>query len=195
VLAALGLLVGCIALPTVGADAPEKDAPDAAQSSGAGSEAAAGGTVVPAPAASAAAALQEGAAAPDFPYTAVDGASSTLSAHRGSVVLINLWASWCGPCVAEMPEIDRLKQENPALVVLAVNVSDNPDDARSYIDKAGYGFTWVLDTSGEIGSLYPSSGIPYTVIVDTEGTISSIYMGSPRDPFATYGDAIRKAGI
>lgn len=179
----------------MGADSPEKDAPDAAQPAGAGSAAAADGTAVPAPAAPAAVALQEGAAAPDFPYTAVDGTASTLSAHRGSVVLINLWASWCGPCVAEMPEIDRLEQENPDLVVLAVNVSDRADDARSYIDGAGYGFTWILDTSGEIGFLYPSSGIPYTVIVDKEGAISSIYMGSPRDPFATYGDAIRKAGI
>jgi thiol-disulfide isomerase/thioredoxin len=139
--------------------------------------------------------VREGSAAPDFSYTTVDGTSSKLSAHRGSVVLINLWASWCGPCIVEMPDIGQLKQQNPELVVLAVNVSDDPTDARNYISEAGYDFTWILDESGKIGSLYPTDGIPYTIVVDKEGTVSSIFLGSPRDPLETYGEAINQAGI
>jgi thiol-disulfide isomerase/thioredoxin len=139
--------------------------------------------------------VREGSVAPDFSYTTVEGAASKLSAHRGSVVLINLWASWCGPCVVEMPDISQLKQQNPELVVLAVNVSDDPTEARNYINEAGYDFTWVLDESGEISSLYPTGGIPYTVIVDKDGTVSSIFLGSPRDPLGTYSEAIQQAGI
>jgi thiol-disulfide isomerase/thioredoxin len=140
-------------------------------------------------------AIGEGVVAPDFSYTTIDGTSSQLSAHRGSVVLMNLWASWCGPCIAEMPDIDQLRQQNPELVVLAINVSEDPADARDYIQETGYDFTWILDEKGEIGSLYPTDGIPYTIIIDKAGTISSIYLGSPRNPLETYGEALQKAGI
>jgi thiol-disulfide isomerase/thioredoxin len=154
---------------------------------------ASGGGASPAP--PAVVPVSEGLEAPDFSYTTIEGASARLSEHRGSVVLINLWASWCGPCISEMPDIGQLKQENPELVVLAVNVSDDPNDARNYIDEADHDFTWILDESGEISSLYPTDGIPYTVIVDKNGTVSSIFLGSPRDPLSEYSKAIQQAGI
>jgi thiol-disulfide isomerase/thioredoxin len=200
--AALGLLSGCAdeEAPAAADAAADADAADAAAAGAGGAgtgggadSAGAGGAAAPSP--SNAGPVREGLEAPDFSYATVDGASSKLSDHRGSVVLINLWASWCGPCISEMPDIGQLKQENPNLVVLAVNVSDDPTEARNYIDEAGYDFAWILDESGEIGSRYPTEGIPYTIIVDKDGTVSSIFLGSPRDPLSDYGKAIQQAGI
>jgi thiol-disulfide isomerase/thioredoxin len=137
--------------------------------------------------------LKEGDIAPDFSYTTVDGKSGTLADLKGSVVLLNLWASWCGPCVAEMPDIARLKADYPEVEILAVNVSDDAEDAQDFIDRYGYDFSWVLDKQGTISALYPTDGIPYTVIIDKEGVISAISLGSPPDPYATYTQAITQA--
>jgi thiol-disulfide isomerase/thioredoxin len=186
------LLSGCIGSPETTTGASNESDSGAGQSSGSDGAFGPEGTNAPIPYAGA---IGEGVIAPDFSYTTTDGASSQLSTHRGSVVLMNLWASWCGPCVAEMPDIDQLRQQNPELVVLAINVSEDPADARDYIQTTGYDFTWILDENGEIGSLYPTDGIPYTIIIDKAGTISSIYLGSPRNPLETYGEALQKAGI
>jgi thiol-disulfide isomerase/thioredoxin len=133
--------------------------------------------------------------APDFAYTTVNGVNGSLSDHRDTVVLLNLWASWCGPCVVEMPDIARLKADYPDLEVLAVNVSDDPVDAREFIAAAGYDFSWVLDEQKTIGALYPTDGIPYTVIINREGVVASIFLGSPRDAYATYELALKQAGL
>jgi thiol-disulfide isomerase/thioredoxin len=186
------LLFACVGQPATETETPDGDASRSQQSASSDN---ADSSDVAAPSQSNGGPIQEGVVAPNFAYTTIDGAASELSAHRGSVVLINLWASWCGPCVTEMPDIDRLKQQNPKLVVLAVNVSDTPTDARGYIEETGYDFTWILDKNNEIGSLYPTDGIPYTIIVDKAGTISSIYLGSPRDPLKTYGEALQKADV
>jgi thiol-disulfide isomerase/thioredoxin len=172
----LALLSGCLSSGALG---------DATANNNAGGTSAPAGNAKP---------VREGSEAPDFPYTTIDGTTSRLSEHQGSVVLINLWASWCGPCVVEMPDVNQLKQENPELVVLAVNVSDDISDAHAYINETGYDFTWIIDESGEISSLYPTDGIPYTIIVDKSGIISSIHLGKPHDPLSTYSEAIKQAG-
>jgi thiol-disulfide isomerase/thioredoxin len=140
-------------------------------------------------------AVGEGTLAPGFSYTTVDGAKGSLSELKGKVVLLNLWASWCGPCVREMPDIAKLKENYPTLEVLAVNVSDDPTAARSFIEEANYDFNWVLDEQGTIGALYPSTGIPYTIIIDTEGVIGKIFLGSPPDVYGTYEQALKQAGL
>jgi cytochrome c-type biogenesis protein len=139
--------------------------------------------------------IKEGAPAPDFSYTTVDGISGKLSELRGKVVFLNLWASWCGPCVKEMPDIATLKADYPELEVLAVNVSDDPKDARGFISDSGYDFRWVLDEQGTVSVLYPTDGIPYTVIIDRDGVVSSIFLGSPPDAYGTYERALKQAGL
>jgi thiol-disulfide isomerase/thioredoxin len=140
-------------------------------------------------------AVEEGALAPDFSYTTVDGASGRLSELKGKVVLLNLWASWCGPCVQEMPDIAALKANYPALEVLAVNVSDEPADARAFIQKSDYDFSWVLDEQGTISAQYPTDGIPYTIIIDADGVIAATFLGSPSDAYAAYESALKQAGL
>ena len=135
--------------------------------------------------------VKKGSPAPGFSFTAVDGTKASLADYKGKVVLINLWASWCSPCVREMPDIDRLKQDNPELVVLAVNVGESAADAEKFIQNNNYGFTWVIDESGEIGRAYPSDGIPYTIIVDKQGDIQGVFLGSPSDVYNAYSEAVK----
>jgi thiol-disulfide isomerase/thioredoxin len=139
--------------------------------------------------------VKAGSSAPDFAYSTVEGASGSLAELKGKVVLLNLWASWCGPCVREMPDIAALKAAYPELEVLAVNVSDDPTDARNFIQEAGYDFKWILDEQDSIGVLYPSDAIPYTIIIDKEGVVGATFLGTPADTYVTYETALRQAGL
>jgi thiol-disulfide isomerase/thioredoxin len=140
-------------------------------------------------------AVEKGALAPDFSYTTVDGKSGRLSELKGKAVLLNFWASWCGPCVREMPDIAKLKADYPALEVLAINVSDDPAGARDFIAKTDYGFTWAIDEQGKISAKYPTDGIPYTIIIGTDGVIGAIFLGSPADVYGSYEHALKQAGL
>jgi peroxiredoxin len=85
-----------------------------------------------------------------------------------------------------MPDIERLRQDFPDLVVLAANVGDSPADAEKFIQNNDYGFMWTIDKTGDIAQAYPSDGIPYTVIIDKQGNVHEIFLGSPPDAYGTY---------
>jgi thiol-disulfide isomerase/thioredoxin len=138
-------------------------------------------------------ALSEGATAPDFSFTYESGESAKLSDYRGQVVFINFWASWCGPCMQEMPDINELRQAYPDVVILEINVSDEKTDALEFIGKSGYDVSWIID-DGTIASHYPSQGIPYTLILDKSGVISTIFEGSAPDMFSYFEAAVIAAG-
>lgn len=113
-------------------------------------------------------------AAPDFEATLISGETVNLSDYQGKKVLLNFWATWCGPCVGEMPALQKLSEEYPDdLVVLAVNSGEDEKTVKQFTDKNGYTFPIALDIELKIGNLYPGvmQGIPYTVIIDEEGTI------------------------
>jgi thiol-disulfide isomerase/thioredoxin len=133
--------------------------------------------------------------APDFSYTTLEGSDGSLAGLQGEVVLINFWASWCPPCVREMPELEQLAQDYPELNILAISIDDTEQEARDFIASGGYSFTCIFDKGWRISNLYPSDGIPYTVIIDRSGVITQMLIGTPRDPYATYLDALRAAGL
>lgn len=137
--------------------------------------------------------IREGSKAPDFNYTTTTGTQGKLSDHRGQVVFINFWASWCGPCMQEMPDIDELRKAYPEVVILEVNVSDEKSDAMAFIEQAGYDVNWIID-DGTIAKLYPSSGIPYTLILDKTGTVDTIFEGSAPNMFGYFEKAVKQAG-
>jgi len=139
-------------------------------------------------------ALSEGDLAPDFSFTTIDGQTAKLSDYRGSVVFINLWASWCGPCRNELPDIQTLHQRYPNVVIIEVNVNDNPADAQVVIDNLGLDVHWVLD-NGSIARLYPTDGIPYTVIIRPDGVIGTIFVGSAPNMINYFEEAVRAAAI
>lgn len=122
---------------------------------------------------------EEGYLAPDFTVTLIDGTTMTLSALQGTPVILNFWATWCGPCCAEMPAFEQLQAEYGSnLVVLAIDCGEDLASVSNFANSNGYTFRIGLDQDGTIGNLYPTTGIPYTVIIDSYGVIRHISVGA-----------------
>lgn len=118
-----------------------------------------------------------GALAPDFTLKNLEGKEVSLSDYRGKVVLVNFWATTCGFCDKEMPDLDAIDKENDDVVVLAVDVMEKESKVKSYIEKGGYGFEVVLDEKGDIARTYLVSGFPTTAVVNKEGILVSGRVG------------------
>lgn len=122
-------------------------------------------------------ALQEmpGTGAPDFTGTATDGTERSLSDYtgKGSYVLLDLWASWCGPCKKFMPIIHEVYEEysDNGLVVLGVNVNDDPQKARDFIANSDMEWDVIITEGNSVQSLYNCSGIPSCYLISPEGII------------------------
>ena len=124
------------------------------------------------------ASLAIGSPAPDFELTNLAGESIRLSELKETVVLINFWATWCGPCRLEMPAIqERYERYLPELAVLAVNFDEPVDDVQSFVDELGLTFDVLLDPGAKIQDLYRVRGYPTTFLVDTEGIVQVYHIG------------------
>lgn len=142
-------------------------------------------------------AAEEGCLAPDIALTYLDGSTAKLSDYRGKVVLLNLWATWCGPCVNEMPAFPLLQEEfGEQLQIIALNCGDSADTVQTFAEKNGYDFLMALDEQYDVMlGTYQTSSIPYTVIIDPEGVISHISTGAgtAEQMFEYYKEAIENA--
>lgn len=118
------------------------------------------------------------APAPDFELTDLSGEQIQLSDYRGQTVLLNFWATWCGPCRLEMPAFQsRADQFSGELAILAVNNAENPTDVQSFVDELGLSFDILLDPNAEVQRLYQVRGYPTTFIIDPEGVIRAQKIG------------------
>jgi thiol-disulfide isomerase/thioredoxin len=126
---------------------------------------------------------REGFSAPDFTLDLLGGGQVTLSELRGKVVMVNLWASWCPPCRAEMPAIEKVYRayKDMGLVVLGVNTTfqDNEADAAAFVQEFGLTFPIALDRTGAVSNRYSLRGLPTTFFVDRQGVIRSVVIGGP----------------
>lgn len=123
--------------------------------------------------------LSEGDAAPDFTATLADGTEFTLSEQQGKVVLLNFWATWCGPCVREMPAFEKLQEDyGDNVAILAVNCMEDADTVAAFIEENSYTFPIAIDERGAVSAKYPTQGIPYTLVIDGDGIVQNIYMGA-----------------
>jgi peroxiredoxin len=117
---------------------------------------------------------QEGFLAPDFTLSDLAGASFTLSDFKGEVVLVNIWATWCGPCRREIPSLERLYQarENKGLEILAVSVDKTaPSKVASFAAQYRMSFPVLLDPRGDVANRYWARAIPSSFLVDRKGVI------------------------
>ena len=125
----------------------------------------------------------KGVPAPDFTLPGLDGQMVRLADFRGKVVLLNIWATWCPPCVEEMPSMEALYQKLKAegFEILAVSVDVSGAQAvRPFMEKHRLNFPALTDTDGTVKSLYQTTGVPESFIIDKDGTIVEKIIG-PRD--------------
>src|SRR5215813_4342402 len=107
-----------------------------------------------------------------FALEDLDGNRVDLQSLKGKVALLDFWASWCGPCVAELPHIEKLHRDlkDQGLVVLGVN-NEDAEVARAFVKRKGYTFTTLVDEGREVSMKYGVSGIPHVFIIDREGKV------------------------
>ncbi len=116
---------------------------------------------------------------PDFTLTTLSGESFTLSEQRGNVVILNLWATWCAPCVKELPHFDALLKAHPDARVLAIHSDLITDDVSAYLNAFSYSMAFAVDEGGEaISLLGGTTMLPQTVVVDRYGVVVYNKVGS-----------------
>lgn len=118
--------------------------------------------------------------APDFQLKGLDGKIYTLSGFRGRPVLINFWATWCGPCRGEMPYLEEVYRDwkEKGLVFLAVNIGESASDVREFMDRYGLTMPVLMDTSRAVAGKYNITGIPTTYFIDSDGIIQNKVAGA-----------------
>ena len=120
---------------------------------------------------------QTGRIAPDF--TVSDGTTTVhLASYRGKVVLLNFWATWCPPCVLEMPSLLQLHHDMPSLVVLAVSIDEDPQMYRNFVAMRHVDLITVNDPGERAASLYHSDMWPETYVIDRKGVIRRKFIGA-----------------
>lgn len=122
---------------------------------------------------------RQGEPAPTFTLPDLDGNLVNLSDYEGQPVIINFWATWCGPCEAEMPELnDAYRQNENGLVILAVNLGKHPDTVRSFVEYQGLEFMILSDRDRALRRSYNTRAIPTTYFIDREGHIAHVFIGT-----------------
>ena len=136
--------------------------------------------------------LQE--TAPDFTLKSLDGGNLRLEEYRGQVVLINFWASWCGPCRQEMPLLDRLHEryEDTGFAVLGVNVEGEVGPARDIVDRTRVSFPVLIDEGQRVSQRYQLEAMPSTIVVDRDGMVRYIHRGYKPGDESKYIEVVKE---
>lgn len=139
-------------------------------------------------------AVTPSSSAPDFTLRTMDGPNQRLQEQRGRVVMINFWATWCGPCREEMPHLNQLysKYRPAGFVLFGVNVDEDPRLASEVAQKLGIKFPVLLDTEKKVSKLYDLSTMPSTLLIDRDGKVRYIHHGYRAGYEDTYDKQIRE---
>lgn len=117
--------------------------------------------------------------APDFVLSDLAGQQVALSELRGKVVLVNIWATWCPPCRAELPMIEEAQRRygERGFVVLAVNQAEERALVADFMREHGLSFPVLLDSDGAVSRLYATQALPSSFFIDRQGVIRTLYRG------------------
>ena len=141
-----------------------------------------------------AAGIKEAGPAPQFTLNARGGKAVNLAQYKGQVVMINFWATWCGPCRQEMPLLETIykKYNKMGFTLLGVNVEPDSKPAEDWLKATPVSFPILFDTKSEVSKMYEVSGMPSTIIVDRKGNVRVIHHGYKPGDENEYQDSIRK---
>ncbi len=118
--------------------------------------------------------------APAFELSDLEGQTVALATLSEPVVVLNFWATWCGPCVAEIPELNEFHKENPSVGMVGISIDDGFNTAALKVQskKVGITYTVLHDMSSKVASAYGISGVPVTFVLDEKREIRKVFVGS-----------------
>jgi peroxiredoxin len=133
-------------------------------------------------------------AAPDFTLKSNQGKNIRLQDLRGQVVMLNFWASWCGPCRQEMPLMDDIfkKYEKLGFTILAVNVDEDSSDADSFLKSVPVTFPVLYDNDSKVSELFEVDAMPTTVMIDKDGNKRFLHRGYKEGYELDYEKQVKK---
>lgn len=133
-------------------------------------------------------------AAPDFTLKSMNGSNVRLSELKGDVILLNFWASWCGPCRTEMPLLNKLhnKYKRIGFTVLGVNVEESNTAALAFLDENKVSFPILWDSKNTVSKQYNVLAMPTTVMIDRDGQVRYIHKGFQDGDERVYKKVIKK---
>ena len=136
--------------------------------------------------------IQVGMQAPDFTLRTLTGESFNLYEQRGKPVFLNFWGTWCPPCVAEMPDIQKLQNTmSDSIQIVGIGVRDTRIQELRFVTRYGYTWTFVLDSTQDVVRTYEVSAYPTSVFLDARGVIVRVLRGSRN--YETFLEATRQA--
>ncbi|HWA97254.1 MAG TPA: TlpA disulfide reductase family protein, partial [Pirellulales bacterium] len=121
-----------------------------------------------------------GKQAPDFQLDMLDGTKFVLAENRAHVLVLDFWASWCGPCRQAMPQVDKVAREfaDQGVKLVAVNLAETPDQVRTALTQLQLDMPVALDRQGRVAEQYGANAIPQTVIVGRDGVVQRLFVGA-----------------
>lgn len=139
-------------------------------------------------------ALEAGDRAPDFALPSLtESGTVELARHRGKIVYLDFWASWCAPCLTAIPEIERMRQELPAdrFQVIAVNLDQKPAKALRFLDRNPIGYPSASDPKGRLPTQFGVDTMPTSYLIDGDGVIRHVHRGFKRGDGQSLRQTIR----
>jgi peroxiredoxin len=140
------------------------------------------------------AAADAGGPAPAFTLDGPGGESATLSQYKGQVVMLNFWATWCGPCQQEMPLLDQMyrKYKPAGFTLIGVNVDKDAPPVRQLLARKPVSFPVLLDPASQVSKAYHVDEMPSTVLIDRKGNVRYLHRGYKPGDENEYQDRIRQ---
>ena len=144
--------------------------------------------------ATSASALELGQVAPDFTLKSMAGTNLNLTEQRGKIIVINFWASWCGPCRKEMPVLQKFyeKYQDLGVSVWGVNVEQENQAGRDFLADLNLTFPILFDETNTISASYQVEAMPTTIIIDRDGVVRYAFQGYKPGYEKKYAKAIKK---